>query len=70
MIATKAFYAVLIFCPATRIVNPSGDWNDQDQKALTAAQNTCKIAYNDSPCLKTFKKVEEGVYTAICGAPK
>lgn len=56
-----------ISCPSIKVVNKSSTWNDQDRKALATATSRCKSLYTDSPCLKTFKKVEDGIYNALCG---
>lgn len=55
-------------CPATSIINRTNIWNDQDDKALSQAVKGCARSYERSPCLKEFTKVEESVYTALCGA--
>lgn len=70
MIPATLILSVLINCPATKIVNPGGFWDDQDEQALSVAKKRCGQIYQNSPCLTTFKKIEEGVYTAICGATK
>lgn len=70
MISVNVFFAILASCPTTHIVNKTNEWDDQDKKALATAKVTCKREYKESPCLKVFKKVEEGIYSATCGAPK
>lgn len=71
MIPAITFTVVSVLsCPNTTIVNKSGDWTTQDRQAFASANQHCKEIYPDSPCLKEFRKMEEGIYEAICGEPK
>ena len=70
MIPANVIMAVLIGCPTTQVINKTDEWNDQDKKALASATKTCSTEYENSPCLKMFKKIEEGLYSALCGARK
>lgn len=69
MIAANVIFAVLTGCPTTQVTNKTDEWNAQDKQALQTATRSCAERYENSPCLKMFKKVEEGVYQALCGAP-
>lgn len=57
------FITCMLHC-CTRVLTPNSQWTDQDNKALQLAQQHCQ---QENKCLITFKKVEEGVYSAICG---
>ena len=71
MIEPLVFVALTaISCPITQVVNKTGEWNQQDRAALATAKKHCGTMYLESPCLKMFRKVENGVYTALCGAGK
>lgn len=63
--ATLFITCVLHCC--TQVMAPSPDWTDHDKAALGTARNTCRRDYPQSSCLVKFKRVEESVYTAICG---
>ena len=70
MIPQIAFVVVSVLsCPNTKIENKSTTWNYQDVQAFRTASKRCPEIYNDSPCLKFFRKVEDGVYSALCGPP-
>jgi hypothetical protein len=43
---------------------PTDAWVKQDQVALSTARHHCQ---QESKCLITFQKVEEGIYAAMCG---
>jgi hypothetical protein len=68
MIAANIITVVLIGCPTTQVLNNTDEWNAQDKQALKTAEISCGVQYDNSPCLKMFKKIEEGVYQALCGA--
>jgi hypothetical protein len=68
MIAANVLMATLIGCPTTQVLNNTEEWNAQDKQALKTATYSCSVQYDNSPCLKMFKKIEEGVYQALCGA--
>lgn len=65
-ILTLAFVAGII-CPETKIQNRTQEWNDQDKQALTTAKRRCGEMYPEAPCVKMFRKADEGIYSAICG---
>lgn len=55
-------------CPKTKINLLNGsDWTKHDESVLNKAKKRCRYIYSDSPCLKTFEKVKENTYHAICG---
>jgi hypothetical protein len=60
--------AAILFCTKTQVINATDTWNMQDAKALERATAHCGDEYKDAPCLKIFKKSEQGVYSAICGS--
>lgn len=62
--------ALLITCPATKIVNKTDTWEAADKAALEHASSRCKEIYQDAPCLKVFIKKEKLLYNAICGVDK
>jgi hypothetical protein len=71
MIEPIVFTVLTAFsCPKTDVVNKTTEWNKQDQIALETAKNRCGQLFLNAPCLKMFRKVEEGIYTALCGAGK
>ena len=45
-------------------------WNDYDQSMLKQAEKRCGELYDDSPCVKLFKKYDKLSYTVICGEKK
>jgi hypothetical protein len=53
----------LLHC-CTTITSPTKEWNENDQRTLKTAQNYCK---KKGECLISLKKVEESVFTALCG---
>jgi hypothetical protein len=55
-------------CPAVEIKNRTTRWGSDDEKVLKRAQTRCKEIWSDSPCLKTFDKLDENRYTASCGS--
>lgn len=59
------FITCIMHC-CTQVQNPTPEWTDHDQRAMISAQEHCR---NENECLVKFKKVEEGLYTAICGQP-
>jgi len=62
LVATLFITCVLHCC--TRVIAPFSDWTTQDREALQSARTHCRA---ESECLTRFKKVESGIYTAICG---
>lgn len=61
------FITCVMMC-CTQVLIPDKVWTDKDQKTLDAARLHCRQAYGRSPCLVKFKRVEESVYSALCGA--
>lgn len=58
-------------CPEPLRQNVSGDpWNAYDKQEEQYCQKRCGELYDDSPCLKLFRKFEKQGYTCICGAKK
>lgn len=57
-------------CPAPKMQNVSGlAWNDYDRSILKQAKKRCGELYEDSPCVKLFRKFDFQAYTVICGEP-
>lgn len=62
---------ILLSCPTTTIQNTSGyPWNDYDTSILNQARKRCGEIYNDSPCIKLFKKWGKQDYSVICSEEK
>lgn len=61
--------AAILSCPKIEIQNKTKVWNKQDRAALSTATKGCSQQYPDAPCLKMFRKVEQGIYSAVCAAP-
>lgn len=58
-------------CSATVMQNVSTEpWNDYDKKELKYAQKRCGEIYDDSPCVKLFRKFDKQQYSVICGKEK
>ena len=58
-------------CPQTKMVNVTKfSWNDYDRSVLKQVQKRCGELYNDSPCVKLFRKFGEQDYSVICGESK
>ena len=68
MIAANILMVVAMGCPTTTVKNRTDEWNSQDKQAKEVAENSCISNYANSPCLKFFEKVEQGLYNATCGA--
>ncbi len=62
-------FSVALSCPAPHIVNKTKIWNEEDKKTLSSATERCVLHYPDSPCLKIFRKSDEGIYQVVCGKP-
>jgi hypothetical protein len=62
------FLALSLSCPNTEWINRSSEaWNSRDFTEYKIATKKCKIKYPNSPCVKTFVKMEPLVYRVICG---
>lgn len=59
--------ATTLSCPETKVINQTKEWNAKDQQTKAFAEDRCKDIYKGFPCLIQFKKVEEGVYSVLCG---
>lgn len=59
--------ATSLSCPETKLINETKEWTKKDQQTMDFAKDRCKDVYKGNPCLVQFKKVEEGVYSALCG---
>lgn len=69
MIQPIAFViAAVLSCPLPKVENKTNTWDKQDQEALLTATSRCKEIYPDAPCLKMFRKADEGIYSALCGS--
>lgn len=56
-----------MICPNYTLINTTGSWTAQDQETLSYVINVgCAKQYPRSPCLKIFKKSDEGVYAVMC----
>ncbi len=60
------FVTCLLHC-CTRVLAPNDQWDEQDANALRSAKVHCYTEKKPNNCLIRFKKVEQGVYTAVCG---
>lgn len=58
------FIACVMHC-CTQVTSPDKVWDDHDQQALDMARKGCYS--RDKQCLVKLRKVEESIYTAICG---
>lgn len=68
MITFSLALFITLSCPATKMVNVSGDpWNDYDKSILEQAKKRCVQLYEDSPCVKLFRKYGKQDYSVICG---
>jgi hypothetical protein len=59
-----------LICPPTNIQNYTKGWNDKDLYTYKNSIDICQSRYELKTCVKTFRKVEENVYSVICGLPK
>lgn len=57
------FIVCVMHC-CTQVLAPDKVWDKQDQQALQSTQQHCR---DEGKCLIKLKKVEQGIYTAICG---
>jgi hypothetical protein len=57
-------------CPEVKVVNDTKEWTSKDARSMLQAEVRCPEIYPDAPCLKFFKKKEDGVYQALCGKAK
>lgn len=65
------FALLALSCPATVMQNVSSyPWNAYDRKILRQAQKRCGELYDDSPCVKLFRKYNKVQYSVICGKGK
>lgn len=56
---------IMVCC--TQILIPDKIFTKQDQATLDRARFVCREQYKNSPCLVKLKRVEDSVYSAICG---
>lgn len=57
---------VAAVCPAPHIDNRTSTWVKADQAALERAKVGCREHYTERHCLKTFIKMGQQRYRAIC----
>lgn len=65
--AIVASLSYILVCPQTEFQNKSNTWTDKDQKVYQTATARCGQLHPDAPCVKMFRKVEDGIYSVICG---
>lgn len=62
------FIIMSISCTPTKIQNVSGfKWNAHDRETLNYSKKRCQELYEDSPCVRLFKKYGKQDYSVICG---
>jgi pyrimidine deaminase RibD-like protein len=60
--------AAALFCPTPTVINRTNTFNEQDQQTLVyISKEGCAKQDSNQPCLKIFTKVEDGVYSVLCG---
>lgn len=59
--------ASIFICPPTEFQNRSDTWTEKDQKTYEITLVRCGELHPDAPCVKMFRKVEDGIYSVICG---
>lgn len=58
----------MLICLTTALINLTAiQFNDQDLKALSRAQLTCKQDSRYNGCVKSLTKREQGIYRVECG---
>lgn len=58
-------------CPKTVMLNTSKfPWVDYDYEILDYSKKRCGQMYQNSPCVKLFKKYNKQQYSVICGSKK
>lgn len=62
-------FAASLFCATPILEDRTKDpWTETDQKTLLDIQKEgCKRNNPQEPCLVRFIKVEEGIYSVVCG---
>lgn len=61
------FITCIMMC-CTQVLIPDKVWTKKDQQVLNVGRQHCRDTYSKSPCLIKLKRVEESVYSALCGA--
>ncbi len=65
--------ATVILCAAPVTKNTYGyAWNGEDNDAYKNAKHVCRNDphFHDTPCIKSFTKVNIGHYKVVCGRQK
>jgi len=58
-------------CPKTKMLNTSKyPWVDYDYEILEYSKKRCSQMYQNSPCVKLFKKYNKQQYSVLCGSKK
>jgi hypothetical protein len=65
-----ALTAPLPNCTTPVLDNQTSTWTAVDLQSYNGAVQRCFTKYPNSPCLKVFRKLEQGRYQAICGGKK
>lgn len=63
----KFLTLLALSCATTKVVNHTKVWSKNDERALNGAKVRCGQIYPNSPCVRTFYKMEENRYRVICG---
>lgn len=62
---------IIFLCASTLWINLTMEpWNSHDKKVYERALHVCSTdrRYRDTPCVRSFTKVETQTYRVICGA--
>lgn len=58
-------------CPKTVMLNTSKlPWVKYDYEMLDYSKKRCAKIYQNSPCVKLFKKYNKQQYSVVCGSKK
>lgn len=61
----------LASCPKTTMLNTSKyPWVKYDYEILDYSKKRCAQLYQNSPCVKLFKKYNKQQYSVVCGTEK
>lgn len=59
-----------VSCPETKLIGFDAPLTKQETESLNTAKKRCGEIYREEgPCLKSFEKMEDQVFRAICGRP-
>jgi hypothetical protein len=64
-------FAAYMLCAKVDFHNRTQKWTDNDVAVMTQIQEKgCREKFPDEPCLKSFEKLGENEYNAVCGPPQ